>query len=371
MNHSPPQRSDRGSKMRISLCMIAKDAADQLESCLASVRGVVDEVCLVDTGSNDGTGPLARALGARVAQLPWKESFAEARNASLAMARGDWILVLDADEELIDEHARAAFERFATAGAHRLGRLFVESVDDDGAVIGREAITRFFPARRGLRFEGRVHEQVVAPDRTFSREDVGVRVRHTGYAASELRKRGKLRRNRTLLERALAEDGEDPYLCWQLARTRLLADDPAGAWEAAERARARVRGDESWAHALVETAADALRALARPAEARALLERDGPPAQARPDRCFRLGLCALDEGRLETAEAWFRRSLELGPGEADDPGTATWAPAHNLGVMCEVLGLAEEARQFYGLALAHRPGHGPSREALARLEART
>ncbi len=351
--------------------MIARDEAERLERCLASVRGVADEVCLVDTGSQDGTAELARALGARVEERPWRDDFAEARNASLAMARGDWILVLDADEELASEGARAALERFAAGGTGRLGRLTIESYDDDGARIGREAITRFLPAGRGFRFEGRVHEQLVAADGDPPRADVGVRVRHLGYAASQIEARGKLARNLSLLERAVAEAGRDPYLAWQLARTRLRAGDPQGAHEAAQRALASARGDEGWAPALLETAADALRALGRPAEARALLERPLPGGEGRADRWFRLGLCALDEGRLEEAEAHFRRCLELDAAAADDPGAATWGPAHNLGVMCEVLGLTEDARRFYTLALSYRPGHHPSREGLARLTGRT
>ena len=78
--------------LRISLCMIVRDEAENLERCLRSVAGVVDELCVLDTGSTDGTIELARRLGARVSSAPWTQDFSAARNASVALASGDWIL---------------------------------------------------------------------------------------------------------------------------------------------------------------------------------------------------------------------------------------------------------------------------------------
>ncbi|HUI75243.1 MAG TPA: glycosyltransferase, partial [Candidatus Acidoferrum sp.] len=64
----------------LALSMIVRDAAETLEACLASVRGVVNEMVLADTGSADGTIALAQRLGARVVSIPWTNDFAEARN---------------------------------------------------------------------------------------------------------------------------------------------------------------------------------------------------------------------------------------------------------------------------------------------------
>ena len=83
----------------LSLCLIARDEERFLGACLDSVRGVVDEMIVVDTGSRDATVEIARAAGARVVDFPWFDDFAAARNAALAAATGDWS-VLDADERL-------------------------------------------------------------------------------------------------------------------------------------------------------------------------------------------------------------------------------------------------------------------------------
>lgn len=85
-------------KKRISLCMIVKNEESDLPRCLASVKPILDEIIVVDTGSTDRTRQLATAFGAQVYEIPWANDFSQARNFSLLKASGDWILILDADE---------------------------------------------------------------------------------------------------------------------------------------------------------------------------------------------------------------------------------------------------------------------------------
>ncbi len=90
----------------LGLSVIAKDAAGTLHACLKSVEGLVDAMVVVDTGSTDRTAEIARDCGATVVLFPWTNDFSAARNATLAALKTDWVLVLDADEEL-DEKAHA------------------------------------------------------------------------------------------------------------------------------------------------------------------------------------------------------------------------------------------------------------------------
>ena len=78
--------------------MIVKNEEKHLVRCLRSVRDVVDEMIIVDTGSTDKTIDIAKVFGAKVFDFPWTGDFSAARNHSLAQATGDWILILDADE---------------------------------------------------------------------------------------------------------------------------------------------------------------------------------------------------------------------------------------------------------------------------------
>lgn len=82
----------------ISLCMLVKDEAGFLPKAISSVRGFVNEIIVVDTGSTDGSDSIAEQLGAKVYHFDWVHDFSAARNFSLSKATGDWILRIDPDE---------------------------------------------------------------------------------------------------------------------------------------------------------------------------------------------------------------------------------------------------------------------------------
>ena len=95
---------------KISLCMIVKNEEAYLEECLTSVKDLVSEIIIVDTGSTDKTKEIAKKFGAKIIDFTWIDDFAAARNASIKQATGDWILVLDADEVI----AKKDFETIKT-----------------------------------------------------------------------------------------------------------------------------------------------------------------------------------------------------------------------------------------------------------------
>ncbi|SVD21962.1 uncharacterized protein METZ01_LOCUS374816, partial [marine metagenome] len=86
---------------RLTVCMIAKNEEEFIGQALASVKDVAHQIIVVDTGSTDRTVEIAREHGAEVHEFVWNDHFADARNHALQYARGDWVLILDADEELM------------------------------------------------------------------------------------------------------------------------------------------------------------------------------------------------------------------------------------------------------------------------------
>src|SRR5436305_12332456 len=94
----------------ISACLIVRNEQDNLPRCLNSLRGVVDDLIVVDTGSTDGTVEIAEQFGARVFHFPWCDDFAAARNESLSHVESDWIMWIDADDELVQSQPRALRE---------------------------------------------------------------------------------------------------------------------------------------------------------------------------------------------------------------------------------------------------------------------
>ena len=84
----------------ISLCMIVKNEAKNIKRAIESAKLIVDEIIVVDTGSNDDTPEIAESLGANIYHFRWNDNFSDARNFSLKHSTKDWILVLDADESI-------------------------------------------------------------------------------------------------------------------------------------------------------------------------------------------------------------------------------------------------------------------------------
>ena len=163
----------------ISLCMIVKNEMRGLGACLNAAKGLVDEIVIVDTGSTDRTMDIARIFGARIYEHIWTDDFSAARNLSLEMATGDWVLILDADEiiassdhhhlrHLVHAHGGkdVAFSietRNYTSIANAVGWQA-----NAGEYSGCEAGLGWFPSRKvrlfprnsGVRFSYPVHELV-------------------------------------------------------------------------------------------------------------------------------------------------------------------------------------------------------------------
>ena len=104
-------------KQTISLCMITKNEDLFLEQCLNSVKNLVDEIIIVDTGSTDRTKEISRKFTDNVFDFEWCDDFSAARNESLKHATGDWILVLDADETISEKDHHTIKEFIDNNGA--------------------------------------------------------------------------------------------------------------------------------------------------------------------------------------------------------------------------------------------------------------
>jgi tetratricopeptide (TPR) repeat protein len=161
--------------------MIVRDAEKDLPRCLDSVQDVVDEIVIADTGSIDNTCALAAQYGARVLQIPWEDDFAQARNQALAPVTADWVLMLDADEQL-DPAARQSIPdlvlRSSISGYLVTIRNYVTGLHEriwdkpakpnDSPLEGTQAYpafvehenVRLFRRQPHITFVGRVHETV-------------------------------------------------------------------------------------------------------------------------------------------------------------------------------------------------------------------
>ena len=125
---------------------------------------MADEVVVVDTGSTDDTVQIAKAHGATVGHFAWCDDFAAARNASLDLATGDWILWIDADEEVAAGGRETLQEGLVRPhfGGHCLLVTNILDGEEQSNVYLFKPV-RLFRRMPGVRFRHRVHEQVLGP----------------------------------------------------------------------------------------------------------------------------------------------------------------------------------------------------------------
>lgn len=224
----------------IALTMIVKNEAGNIGRCLASVAGVVDEIVIVDTGSTDDTPTIAASLGARVEHHPWQNNFSQARNLSLAMAKCDWVLYLDADEELPPETRSQLRSVVEAASADGLAMCVRNLIPADAACGHYESWQlRLFRHGRGFFFQGEVHEQVAYSIRRAGGviEHTNLILVHYGYLGDAVQGDGRrLTRNLHLLEAAVSSNPRSTFLWTHLGLAQFRTGDHAAAMTSLKRA---------------------------------------------------------------------------------------------------------------------------------------
>lgn len=209
---------------RLSVAMMVKDEERYIGNALASIRDIADEVIIVDTGSKDRTLEIARSFGPIIFEDPWRGDFSYHRNQSIEKCSGDWIMILDADEELVLPPGYKLEEKLSqippecTAAALMLRNI--NGSDRTCRDIMSQVIqVRFF--RKGtIRYEGAIHNQIsVRPDAAILE---GVDLNHYGYARDFDKRDEKFRRSQSMMFSALADNPDDHRLKFQLAE--LYAD---------------------------------------------------------------------------------------------------------------------------------------------------
>ena len=111
--------------MTLSVCIITLNEEANIVRTLQGVKEIADEIVVVDSGSTDTTVSLAQGFGAKVFVEPWK-GFARQKNSALEKASCDWILSLDADEEVSPELAASIKTLLTSGGAPTICRLHHE-----------------------------------------------------------------------------------------------------------------------------------------------------------------------------------------------------------------------------------------------------
>lgn len=423
--------------MKLSLSMIVKNEMKCLERCLKAAAPFVDICVIVDTGSTDGTLETLKSWEGEnfhVFQEPFPGDFSKARNHCLDLAEelgATAHLMIDADEVLLSDSFSLQNEEVSIGeGLSREEYISLEKEGDRGEpdipseertspfAIGsrlevknllekidevevghwlcayleknafynvegeiEENITenlRIFP--KGVRYKGRIHEYIHSDGKRIL---LPLHFYHDGYLAKE-----KGKRNLVLLEQALAEEGRDPYLLYQMAVSLKNNGDRSGAFPYFQEFLERLPEEDLETPYGKEGLLQYLYALLEENKAAQIeegmdillsIEENpyGDSLRKDADFYFVRGLFFMHyilqdiPGRghlLPEIEASFLKCLEIGEEgrRSGNQGTGSYKALYNLGLFYEAQGMPEKAREVYQKAAAYRDKK--SIEAAERIE---
>lgn len=257
--------------IKLSACLIVKNEEKHLERCLASVKPIVDEIVVVDTGSTDRTVEIAKKFGATIGHFEWCDDFSAARNESLRLATGDWALWIDADEELDPEGFHQIREGLIRP--HFAG-YYLQIVNKMDAEVEANTYVhtavRLFRLIDEIRFTGRIHEQIINgfKERGYIPATLTKgRIFHYGYQDATMAEKNKVERTVTMLEREVKDCPEEPFNWFNLANAYSVAQRWPDAESAARRLADIIDRDAPYGPAGFQILTAALIALNQPAEA--------------------------------------------------------------------------------------------------------
>ena len=354
-----------GDRPRLSLCMIVRDSAKTLNACLESIRPWVDEMIVVDTGSLDATPAIAQKYGAKVFRFPWCDDFAAARNESLSHATGEWLFWMDSDDTIDETNGRKlrelvnGFHRTEVVGYVAQVHCPHEQGGEDFTAVDHVKLFRNLPT---MRFEGRIHEQILPAINRLSGEVAwtDIFVVHSGSDHSEEGQAKKLERDLKLLKLEESEQPDHPFTLFNLGMTHLEMKRGEQAAHYLERTIAVAGPQESHVPKAFSLLIQALSDLGRREEAWQRCEAAIARYPDDPELSFRAGVLAHHFDRHEEAERFYLKNLGRLPEKkfrSIDHGILGYKTRQNLACLYDEVGRHRDAEEQWRVILTERPNH--------------
>lgn len=214
--------------MLLSIVMMIKNEEKNLQKTLPALKPLMSEInselIMLDTGSTDNSVNIAKKYTDKVYFEEWNNDFAEMRNKSIGYANGDWILILDADEELIECGKLIEFFTTDLCEKYNAATIELKSIfSEEGNTFNISAIPRLFKKYDGFKYIGAIHEQPLWKNPIYNRVAF---FNHYGYlfVDEELRQK-KSKRNKEILLKEIKKNKNDPYLNYQLGKEYIVSKD--------------------------------------------------------------------------------------------------------------------------------------------------
>lgn len=333
----------------ISLCMIVKDEEKILNDMLKSIKDYVSDIVIIDTGSKDKTKEIALKYTNKVFDFKWCNDFSKARNYSIEKADNDIILVLDADEKVVEFNYKEVI-RYINDNPKSIGRISCKNLFKRNKQEFRynERVNRVF-SKKYYRYDGYIHEQIVMKSNMkVETYEIPIVVNHIGYQDEIIGSKDKISRNISLLMEMLKKNGDDPYLYYQLGKSYYMAGEYLQASKEFENAlKKNVDTDYEYVEDLIETYGYSLINSQQYEEAKKILKLYDI-YEKNSDFVFLSGLIFMNNGYIEEAINEFKKATTIKVFKME--GVNSYLAYYNLGVIHECIGDFQKAKNYYMLS---------------------
>lgn len=362
------------NKPSLSLCMIVRDEEEQLPRCLDSVKSVVDEMVIVDTGSTDRTIGIAEQYGAKVIRHQWSNDFAAARNAGLEKAGGDWILVLDADEVLDSYGCELLPLYMMHPGIEGILFQLHNYLNEDviWEIMVNPAL-RLFRNRPEYRYRHPIHEQVIdsiaANSEGAALGQTELVIHHYGYGQKQLQTKQKIQRNRTALEQILVKEPTNAFHLFNRGVNYCQTQEHDKAVDCFRQSRLYGPQDSPFRSAAYLHEIMSLFHLEQVTEAISTAEAGIKEYEDYTDLYHWQGILQLQNEETDAAERAFTRALSLGSSGkyVTEKGNGTFRTLWLMGKLCQDRTQYDQAISYYTAAIEMEPVFYPALRALAHV----
>lgn len=193
-----------------------------LESLRPLMKEIDSELIILDTGSDDSTVEIAKKHTDKVFFANWNNDFAKMRNISISHASGEWILILDADEQLTNYDKLKEFFNLNLCKKYNSATITLKNIfSEDEESFSVDPLLRLFKNYNGFRYEGAIHEQPIFKRPTYN--DIA-RFNHYGYLFEDEEVRQlKESRNKAILLKEIEKKPNNPYINYQLGKQYIIS----------------------------------------------------------------------------------------------------------------------------------------------------
>lgn len=334
---------------QFSICIITKNEASKLETCLKAAKQLHAEIVVVDTGSTDNTIDIMNQYADICGTFQWCDNFAKAKNYASGLASNDWILTLDTDEYItafdIQEIQYMIHNNPTSLGNIQRKNHFLQNGEERIAYTRTDRLYN----RKLYEYQGRIHEQLCWIGNCSLEQgksiDLHFLIDHDSYENTEAGMEEKAKRNKKLLLLDLEEFGDRPYTLFQLGKSCYTLKEYEQAIDYFSRGlefdldptlEYVVDMVETYGYALIN-AGQVQTALG--------LESVYDTFCHRSSFVFLMGNIYMNAGMLDAAIREFLNATALPADEVE--GTNSYLAFYNIGVIYECAGLTEEAIKFY------------------------